>query len=113
MRAPVPAILVSRLGIEIPLQGRGLGTSLLVHAMGLAAKRSPALDAAMLVAHAESDPARVFCARFGFEPFRGETGSLYLPLRDFEATHSSRGPPPRVAGRSPASAAAAARMTPR
>ena len=75
---PLPAILVSRLGVDIRWQRRGLGTSLMVHAIGLANDAAPALDAALLVAHAESDPGTAFCTRFGFEPFRSRPGWLYL-----------------------------------
>jgi hypothetical protein len=40
-RPPLPAILVSRLGVDTRWQHRGLGTSLMVHAMALAANAAP------------------------------------------------------------------------
>jgi hypothetical protein len=73
----------------------------MAHAIGLAADAAPAIDAALLIARAEGDPAMAYCIRFGFEPFLGETGWLYLRLRDVEATLSSgsstaRDQPPRL-----------------
>jgi ribosomal protein S18 acetylase RimI-like enzyme len=95
-RPPVPAILVSRLGVDTRWQDRGLGTSLMLHAMRFAASAAPALDAALLVARAEGNPAMAYCIRFGFEPFRGEAGWLYLRIRDVEASLASAAPrPPR------------------
>jgi ribosomal protein S18 acetylase RimI-like enzyme len=98
-RPPVPAILLSRLGIETHWQHRGLGTSLMLQAMGLAADAALALDAALLVAHAEGEAAKAFCTRFGFQPFRSQPGWFYLRLRDVEATLSSADPRPRAASR--------------
>ena len=69
----------------------------MLHALRFTANVAPALDAALLVAHAEGNPAIAFCAPFGFEPFRGETGWLYLPLWDVDATLSSAGLRPRGA----------------
>jgi GNAT superfamily N-acetyltransferase len=99
-RAPVPAIMVSRLGVDTRWQHQGLGTALTLDALRFAANASQILNAALLVANAESDPAMAFCARFGLEPFRGEAGWLYLRLRDVEETLSSADPRPRGASRS-------------
>jgi ribosomal protein S18 acetylase RimI-like enzyme len=97
---PLPSILLSRLGVDTHWQHRGLGTSLMMHAMGLAAEVAPALDVALLVARAEGDPAMAYCIRFGFQPFRSQPGWFYLRLRDVEETLSSADPRPRGASRS-------------
>jgi GNAT superfamily N-acetyltransferase len=102
-RPPLPAILVSRLGVDTRWQRRGLGTSLLMHAIGFAADAAPAVDAALLVAQAENDPAMVFCTRLGFEPFRGKAGWLYLRL----GTSRRRSRLQVLAGRGPAAQARA------
>ncbi len=68
-RVPVPAVVVSRLGVDQRWQRRGLGTSLMWHALELAAAVAPAVRARLVVAHGETERAPGFLGRFGFRAF--------------------------------------------
>lgn len=85
-RLPVPAILVSRLGVDEHWQHRGLGTSLMWHALGVAVSAAPAVRARLVVAHTERERTTSFVSRFGFRPFDSQPRWFYLLMRDVEAT---------------------------
>ena len=83
---PVPAILISRLGVDEPWQHRGLGTALRSHALRVADNAAIPLTARIVVAHAAGEPARGFCSLLGFRPSRSDPQHLYLLTRDIQAT---------------------------
>ena len=83
---PVPAILQSRLGVDQRWQRRGLGASLMWHALGVATSVAPALRARLVVAHAEPEAATGILGRLGFRAFDSDPRWGYLPMRDLEAT---------------------------
>ena len=94
-RSPVPAVVVSRLGVDHRWKGRGLGTWLMWQALELAAAVRPAVRARLIVAHVETEHAARFVARCGFRAFNSDprfsylpTRDLYLPMRDLQATIS-------------------------
>jgi len=100
---PLPAILVSRLGVDIRWQRRGLGTSLMVHAIGLANDAAPALNAALLLARAESDPGTAFCTRSASNRSAAGQGGSTVPCgtwrRPSRGQPLGRGVPPLTLGR--------------
>jgi GNAT superfamily N-acetyltransferase len=88
-RMPVPAIIVSRLGVDQRWQRRGLGASLMWHALGVATSVAPALRARLVVAHAEPEAATGILGRLGFRAFDSDPRWGYLTMRDVEATIST------------------------
>ena len=88
-RMPVPAVVVSRLGVDQWWQRRGLGTWLMWHPLELAAAVAPAVGARLVVAHGETERAPGFGARFGFRAFDSDQRCSYLPMRDLQFTISA------------------------
>ena len=95
-RMPVPALVVSRLCVDQRLQGRGLGTQLMLHALELAAAVAPAVGARLVVGHGGTERATGFLRRFGFRAFDTDPRWSYLPMQDVEATVSARATPPQT-----------------
>ena len=66
---PVPAVLLARLAVDEMHQGTGIGATLLIDALLVAAKVSDAIGARMMVVHAQHDPAASYYRSHGFKPF--------------------------------------------
>ena len=78
-RSPIPVILLARLGVDVTVQGQGLGAALTKDAMLRAYKASATIGARALLIHAESERARDFylhVAEFDLSP----TDPLHLVL---------------------------------
>jgi len=82
----MPALLVSRLGVDQRWQGRGLGTSLLWHALELAARLAPGMGARLVLARAEAPAAAGFASRLGFHALDGDPRFSWLSIQDVQAT---------------------------
>ena len=92
-RMPVPALVVSCLCVDQRLQGRGLGTQLMLHALELAAAVALAVGARLVVGHGGTERATGFLRRFGFRAFDTDPRWSYLPMQDVEATISTSATP--------------------
>jgi epoxyqueuosine reductase len=75
----IPAILLARLAVDGPEQGRGLGEAMLVQALSRCANAADTMFARAVLARAETDEERGFYARYGFEP--SPTGPRHLVAR--------------------------------
>jgi GNAT superfamily N-acetyltransferase len=78
-RRPIPVILLARLGVDLTMQGRGLGAALVEDAMLRALDASDSIGARALLVHAASERARDFylhLAEFDASP----TDSLHVVL---------------------------------
>jgi GNAT superfamily N-acetyltransferase len=95
-RMPVPALMVSHLCVDQRLQGRGLGTQLMLHALELAAAVASAVGARLVVGHGGTERATGFLRRFGFRAFDTDPRWCNLPMQDVEATVSARATPPQT-----------------
>jgi GNAT superfamily N-acetyltransferase len=91
---PVPAVVVSRLGVDQRWQGRGLGALLMWHALDLAAAVGPVVRARLVVAHGVSEHPPGFLKRFEFRAFDTDPRWCYRPMQDVEATISAEAAPP-------------------
>ena len=83
---PLPAILVSHLGVDLQFQNRGIGAALLWHALRVAESAALPLGVRVVVAHAVGERATRFCSRFGFRPFESDPERLYLLTQDIRAS---------------------------
>lgn len=81
---PVPAVVIGRLAVSRPFQGRGLGETLLLDAVRRVVRASASIAAYAVVVDAKNDAARAFYERYGFRPFPATPRRLFLPLATFE-----------------------------
>lgn len=86
MPDPIPVVLLGRLAVDRRHAGKGLGASLLQHAMLQSARVAQAIGMRAIVVHAKNDRAAAFYERFGFARFPGNDRVLYLRVLDVEAT---------------------------
>src|SRR5438105_5045803 len=78
---PVPTIHLGRLAVDVAFRGRGLGVTLLLHALRAALQLSEKLGAFAVEVWAIDDAARAFYAKYGFIALQDEAFHLYLPLK--------------------------------
>ena len=69
MPDPVPVILLGQLAVDTAWHGRGLGSDLLIDAVGRALAAATVVGARAVAVQAIDDRARAFYERFGFRPF--------------------------------------------
>jgi GNAT superfamily N-acetyltransferase len=79
---PVPAILLSRLAVDLSAQGSGVGAMLLQDAMLRTISVSEDVGIRLLLAHALNDSARHFYLKFGFEESPTDRKNLQIILKD-------------------------------
>ena len=82
-RYPVPIALIGRLAVDTSLQGRGLGSILLVDACRKVAHAGAVLAVAGIVVDANDAAAEAFYRHFGFVPLPGRPDRLLLPAGAF------------------------------
>jgi len=85
MPDPIPVVLLGRLAVDRSHAGRGLGASLLQHAVIQSARVAQAIGMRAIVVHAKDDSAAGFYRRFGFVPFPGNDRVLALRVADVVA----------------------------
>jgi ribosomal protein S18 acetylase RimI-like enzyme len=97
-RYPVPVVILTRLGVDVSDQGRGLGGALVRDALLQTASIAERVGVRALLVHAESERAAAFYVRLGigFEPSPSDplhqvllTKDLRQAIRDAAALHSS------------------------
>ena len=83
---PLPAILVSQLGVDLQHQNRGIGSALLWDALQVAERAAGPLGVRVVVAHAVGEQATRFMNRFGFRPFQSDPERQYLSTEDIRVS---------------------------
>ena len=85
-RYPVPAVLLARLAVDGEWAGRGVGRTLLVHALRQIAEASRSVGFEVVVVHAADESAVTFYARYGFTAFVSHPRHLLMPTKQLRAT---------------------------
>ena len=85
---PVPAVLLARLAVTKAYQRFGVGTGLLLDALGQMAAASMAIGFEVVVVDAIDASAATFYRRAGFTPFEDHPLELFLTVKDLRATFS-------------------------
>lgn len=81
-RYPIPAILLARIAVDQPFQGKGvLGPDLLIHALKTARAAPDTIAAAAVVTEGNNEKAARFYTRYGFQPLEKNGLHLYLPMK--------------------------------
>jgi len=78
---PVPVALIGRLAVDKGARGRGLGESLLVHALQSAHRASDIVGIYAVVVDAKDEVARTFYLKYGFNDLKDDQLHLYLPMK--------------------------------
>lgn len=86
-RYPIPVVLLTRLGVDVGEQGRGLGTALVRDALLQTASIADRVGVRALLIHAETPEAARFYGRIdpGFEPSPTDPLHLVLLMKDLRA----------------------------
>ena len=84
-RHPIPVVLLARLAVDRPFQGRGVGAALLRDALLRAASGAEIIGARALVVNAKDDEARAFYERYDFEPSPIHHLQVFLLMKDLRA----------------------------
>lgn len=85
-RHPIPAVLLARLAVDRSVQGRGLGTLLLLDAMARTAAAAETVGIRALLVHALNAEARAFYLRHGLKPSPSDDLHLTLLVKDIRPT---------------------------
>ena len=89
MPDPIPVILIGRLAVDHTFKGKGLGASLLQHALLKGLEASRIVGARAFIVDALDDDAERFYAKFGFALMPpASKRAMYLLVKDAEATIS-------------------------
>lgn len=83
---PAPVVVIGRLAVDKPLQGKGLGRAILKDALSRIVKASEMVDAKAVIVHAVDQEAVPFYARYGFHPFPLGNQTLYLTINEVIAS---------------------------
>ncbi len=87
MPDPIPVILIGRLAVDQTFKGKGLGASLLQHALLKGVEASRIIGARAFIVDALDDDAEAFYRKFGFAPMPpASKRAMYLLVKDAEAT---------------------------
>jgi GNAT superfamily N-acetyltransferase len=80
-------VILTRLGVDLAEQGRGLGAALVRDALERAATAAASIGIRALLIHAESQRAAAFCRRIdpAFQPSPVEPLHLVLLMKDIRA----------------------------
>ena len=81
-RHPVPVMLLARLAVSTPWQGRKIGSGLLKDAMLRTLQAADIGGIRAFAVHAKDDPAKQFYERFGFVPSPTDPFHLYRLIKD-------------------------------
>lgn len=85
MPAPIPAIVLARLAVDERHQGRGLGSTLLSHALRRSLYAGSLIGARVLLCHAADATARQFYLRHGFVASPTHALTLMMDLKQAAA----------------------------
>ena len=80
-RHPIPIALIGRLAVDISARGRGLGETLLIHALGSAQRVAEIAGVYAVVVDALDQQAKSFYLQYGFKELADDYLHLYLPMR--------------------------------
>jgi GNAT superfamily N-acetyltransferase len=81
-RHPIPLLVLARLAVHIKTQGRGIGSGLLLDALGRTLQVADVIGVRALAVHAKDDRAVAFYQHFGFTPSPSDPRHLFMIIKD-------------------------------
>jgi GNAT superfamily N-acetyltransferase len=81
-RHPIPLLVLARLAVHTKAQGRGIGSGLLLDALGRTLQVADVIGVRALAVHAKDDSAVAFYQHFGFTPSPTDPRHLFMIIKD-------------------------------
>jgi GNAT superfamily N-acetyltransferase len=81
-RHPIPLLVLARLAVHVNAQGRGVGSGLLLDALGRTLQVADMIGVRALAVHAKDDRAVAFYQHFGFAPSPTDARHLFMIIKD-------------------------------
>jgi GNAT superfamily N-acetyltransferase len=81
-RHPIPPLVLARLAVHTKMQGRGIGSGLLLDALGRTLQVADVVGVRALAVHAKDDQAVAFYRHFGFTPSMTDPCHLFMIIKD-------------------------------
>ena len=81
-RHPIPLLVLARFAVHVNAQGRGIGSGLLLDALGRTLQVADVIGVRALAVHAKDDRAVAFYRHFGFTPSPTDTRHLFMIIKD-------------------------------
>ena len=82
----MPLILITRLAVDSTEQNKGIGYSLLMHALLMSIQVSAKVGVRGIIGHAKDEQAKEFYLKYGFEPSPIDSLHLYMLIKDIKKT---------------------------
>lgn len=90
MPNPIPVVLISRLGVDVKIQEKGLGKHLLRDAILRSVEAAEIIGVRAILVHALHERAAGFYAHYGFESSPTDPLHMMLLMRDARALRDGR-----------------------
>lgn len=87
-RYPVPVARIGRLGVSSSVQGRRVGSSLLINALTRCARAAEEIGAVGVIVDAKHTQAQAFYKKYGFIEFTESPLTLFISIRTIEQSIS-------------------------
>jgi GNAT superfamily N-acetyltransferase len=81
-RHPIPLLVLARLAVHTKAQGRGIGSGLLLDALGRTLQVADMIGVRALAVHAKDDRAVAFYRHFGFTPSPTDPRHLFMIIKE-------------------------------
>ncbi|HJZ19397.1 MAG TPA: GNAT family N-acetyltransferase [Bradyrhizobium sp.] len=81
-RHPIPLLVLARLAVHTEAQGCGIGSGLLLDALGRTLQVADVFGVRALAVHAKDDRAIEFYRHFGFTPSPSDARHLFMIIKD-------------------------------
>ena len=89
-RHPIPLLVLARFAVRVNAQGRGIGSGLLLDALGRTLQVADVIGVRALAVHAKDDRAVAFYRHFGFTPSPTDTRHLFMIIMDIRLAAGQR-----------------------
>jgi GNAT superfamily N-acetyltransferase len=89
-RHPIPLLVLARLAVSSMAQGRGLGSGLLLDALGRTLQVADMIGVRALAVHAKDEQAIAFYRHFGFTPSPTDSRHLFMIIKDIRLAAGQR-----------------------
>jgi GNAT superfamily N-acetyltransferase len=81
-RHPIPLLVLARLAVHAKAQGHGMGSGLLLDALGRTLQVADMIGVRALAVHAKDEKAIAFYRHFGFTPSPTDARHLFMIIKD-------------------------------